>query len=65
LVTTIAADTAAVSALRAGQQRVLAMFPPPAEPAAGVVARVLDTDRRLVAVLRAESGRWRIDRVFV
>lgn len=63
LATTLAADAAAVSALRAGQQRVLAMFPPPAEPAAGV-ARVLDPDQRLVAVLRAESGRWRIDRVF-
>lgn len=63
LVTTIAADAAAVSALRAGQQRILAMFPPPAEPSAGV-ARVLDAERRLVAVLRAESGRWRIDRVF-
>lgn len=63
LATTIAADTATVSALRAGQQRVLAMFPPPAEPAAGV-ARVLDADQRLVAVLRVESGRWRIDRVF-
>lgn len=61
--TTLAADAAAVGALRAGQQRVLATFPPPAEPAAGV-ARVLDADRRLVAVLRAESGRWRIDRVF-
>jgi tRNA pseudouridine55 synthase len=58
----ILADPAAVRALRAGQQRILATFPPPAEP--GSMARVLDTDRHLVAVLCEKSGLWRIDRVF-
>lgn len=58
----VVADAAAVRALRAGQQGVLATFPPPAEP--GSIARVLDPDRRLVAVLCERSGLWRIDRVF-
>jgi tRNA pseudouridine55 synthase len=58
----VVADAAAVRALRAGQQRILASFPPPPEP--GSVARVLDPDHRLVAVLCEKSGLWRIDRVF-
>jgi tRNA pseudouridine55 synthase len=58
----LVADRAAVRALRAGQQRILAAFPRPSEP--GSVARVLDPDRRLVAILCEKSGLWRIDRVF-
>jgi tRNA pseudouridine55 synthase len=63
--TTLAADHAAVRALRAGQQRILATFPPPPVAASGdATARVLDGERHLVAVLRSAGGRWRIDRVF-
>jgi len=58
----VVADHAAVRALRAGQQRILAAFPRPSAP--GAVARVLDADRHLVAVLCEKSGLWRIDRVF-
>jgi len=66
---TFLADAATVRALRAGQQRVLGTFPAvaadPDEDDGGPIARVLDgEDRRLVAVLRSEGRRWRIDRVF-
>jgi len=59
---TIFADSPAVRSLRAGQQRALGIFAPPTAPSAK--ARVLDDNGRLVAVLRSEEGRWRIDRVF-
>lgn len=59
---TIVADGAAVRSLRAGQQRILGVFAPPTAPSAK--ARVLDDAGALVAVLRAEDRRWRIDRVF-
>ena len=58
----LVADPAAVRALRAGQQRILATFQRPAAP--GAIARVLDSDRHLVAVLCEKVGIWRIDRVF-
>lgn len=59
---TLTADAPAVRALRAGQQRVLATFAPPGTAMA--VARVLDPERRLVAVLCEKGGDWRLDRVF-
>ena len=59
---TVIADVTAARALRTGQQWVLASFPPPTDT--DRVARVLDADRRLVAVLAAKAGFWRIDRVF-
>lgn len=62
LPTTIVADGPAVRSLRAGQQRALGVFALPTAPSAK--ARVLDDAGRLVAVLRAEVGHWRIDRVF-
>jgi tRNA pseudouridine55 synthase len=59
---TVIADVTEARALRTGQQWVLASFPPPTD--ADAVARVLDADRRLVAVLAGKAGLWRIDRVF-
>jgi tRNA pseudouridine55 synthase len=54
---------AAVSAgLRTGQQRWLAGLEPPAPSER--LARVVDEDGRLVAVVRADHGRWTLDRVF-
>jgi tRNA pseudouridine55 synthase len=54
---------AAVSAgLRTGQQRWLADLEPPAPSER--LARVVDEDGRLVAVVRADHGRWTLDRVF-
>jgi tRNA pseudouridine55 synthase len=48
--------------LRAGQQRWLAELDPPADREA--LARVVDDLGRLVAVVRADGGRWTLDRVF-
>lgn len=48
--------------LRAGQQRWLAELDPPADQEA--LARVVDDLGGLVAVVRADSGRWTLDRVF-
>lgn len=57
------ADEQSARGLRAGQQRALAAFAPPAE--AETHARVVDPGGRLVAVLaRTPAGSWAIDRVF-
>jgi tRNA pseudouridine55 synthase len=57
------ADAAAVQALRAGRQAILASLAGPPRAEEGH-ARVVDSDGRLVAILAAEGARWTIDRVF-
>jgi tRNA pseudouridine55 synthase len=48
--------------LRAGQQRWLLDLEPPRDSES--LARVIDECGRLVAVVRADGGRWALDRVF-
>jgi tRNA pseudouridine55 synthase len=48
--------------LRAGQQRWLSDLEPPRDSES--LARVIDECGRLVAVVRADGGRWALDRVF-
>ncbi len=48
--------------LRRGQQQALASAPPPR--CAGETGRVLGPGGELVAVVREQGGRWRLDRVF-
>jgi tRNA pseudouridine55 synthase len=56
------ADPGAVRALRAGQQGSLGALGPPRGD--DRLARVVDLEGRLVAVLAAAGDRWTIDRVF-
>ena len=48
--------------LRAGQQRWRLDLEPPRDSES--LARVIDECGRLVAVVRADGGRWALDRVF-
>ncbi len=55
-------DDETAGRLRRGQQQALASAPPPRR--AGETGRVLGPAGELVAVVREQEGRWRLDRVF-